>query len=52
MDAERYRPAATEIPKKFGLVAEVILGQAAADVTQVHAERDAEKAREVVRPMG
>ncbi len=47
------RAAATEMRKKFGLdAAQVILGHAAADVTQVYAERDAEKAREVVRQMG
>ena len=45
--------AATEIRKKFGLeAAQVILGHAAADITQVYAERDADKAREVVRQMG
>lgn len=45
--------AATEIRKRFGLeAAQVILGHAAADVTQVYAERDAEKAREVMRRLG
>jgi len=45
--------AATEIRRKFGLeAAQVILGHAAADITQVYAERDAEKAREVVRQIG
>ena len=45
--------AATEIRKKFGLeAAQVILGHAAADVTQVYAERDAEKARDVARKIG
>ena len=40
----------SEIRKQFGLAAaQVILGQAAADVTQVYVERDAEKAREVAR---
>lgn len=44
---------ATEIRAKFGLeAAQVILGHAAADVTQVYAERDAEKAREVARKIG
>jgi hypothetical protein len=44
---------ATEIRKQFGLeAAQVILGHAAADVTQVYAERDAEKAREVARQIG
>lgn len=43
----------TEIRKQFGLeAAQVILGHAAADVTQVYAERDAEKAREVARKIG
>lgn len=45
--------AATEIRKKFGLeAAQVILGHAAADVTQVYAERDADKARDVIRQIG
>jgi integrase len=45
--------AATRIRKEFGLeAAQVILGHAAADVTQVYAERDADKAREVVRQIG
>ena len=44
---------ATEIRKHFGLEAsQVILGHAAADVTQIYAERDAEKAREVARKIG
>ncbi len=43
----------TEVRKRFGLeAAQVILGHAAADVTQIYAERDAEKAREVVREIG
>ncbi|WP_417737272.1 tyrosine-type recombinase/integrase [Rosistilla oblonga] len=43
----------TEIRKQFGLeAAQVILGHAAADVTQIYAERDAEKAREVARKIG
>ena len=45
--------AATTIRRQFGLeAAQVILGHAAADVTQVYAERDAEKAREVARRIG
>lgn len=45
--------AATSIRKQFGLeAAQVILGHAAADVTQVYAERDADKAREVARRVG
>lgn len=44
---------ATEIRKQFGLeAAQVILGHASADVTQIYAERDAEKAREVIRQIG
>lgn len=43
----------TEIRKRFGLeAAQVILGHSAADVTQIYAERDAEKAREVARKIG
>jgi integrase len=45
--------AATKIRKEFGLeAAQVILGHTAADVTQVYAERDADKARDVVRRIG
>lgn len=44
---------ATEIRRQFGLeAAQVILGHASADVTQIYAERDAEKARDVVRQIG
>ena len=44
---------ATEIRKRFGLdAAQVILGHSFADVTQIYAERDAEKAREVARAIG
>ena len=44
---------ATEIRQRFGLeAAQVILGHATADVTQIYAERDAEKAREVARTIG
>lgn len=44
---------ATEIRRRFGLeAAQVILGHAAADVTQIYAERDAEKASEVARLVG
>ncbi|WP_430454211.1 tyrosine-type recombinase/integrase [Rhodopirellula europaea] len=43
----------TEIRKRFGLeAAQVILGHAAADVTQIYAERDREKAIEVARQVG
>jgi integrase len=45
--------AATEIRAKFGLeAAQVLLGHASADVTQVYAERDAELARTVIRQIG
>lgn len=44
---------ATDIRRRFGLeAAQVILGHAAADVTQIYAERDADRAREVVRAIG
>ena len=45
--------AATDIRRQFGLeAAQVILGHAKADVTQVYAERDMELAKEVVRKIG
>ena len=45
--------AATAIRKQFGLeAAQVTLGHASADVTQVYAERDSEKAAEVMRLIG
>ncbi len=45
--------AATAIRKRYGLeAAQVVLGHAAADVTQVYAERDLEKARTVIREIG
>lgn len=45
--------AATEIRRQFGLeAAQVTLGHARADVTQVYAERDLELAREVARKIG
>lgn len=57
--AQRWAPnqirhtRGTEVRKKHGLeAAQVILGHAAADVTQIYAERDAEKAREVARLSG
>lgn len=44
---------ATEIRKRFGLeAAQVILGHASADVTQVYAERDAELARRIMGEAG
>lgn len=44
---------ATKIRRAFGLeAAQVILGHSKADVTQVYAERDAERAKEVVRRIG
>jgi len=45
--------AATEIRKRFGLeAAQVTLGHAAADVTQVYAERDLAKASSVMQEIG
>ena len=45
--------AATEIRQKYGLeAAQVILGHASADVTQVYAERDTALAMEVSRKIG
>lgn len=45
--------AATEIRKRFGLeAAQVTLGHAGADVTQVYAERDLEKAAAVMAQVG
>ena len=45
--------AGTEIRKRFGLeAAQVTLGHATADITQVYAERDAELVREVARKIG
>jgi site-specific recombinase XerD len=45
--------AATEIRSKFGLeVAQILLGHAKADVTQIYAERDLAKAVAVVREVG
>jgi integrase len=58
-EAHRWHPnqlrhtAATEIRARFGLeAAQAVLGHARADVTQVYAERDLEKAREVMREVG
>jgi integrase len=45
--------AATEIRQRYGLeAAQVTLGHAAADVTQIYAERDLQKAIEVMREVG
>jgi integrase len=45
--------AATEIRKKFGLeAAQVVLGHAAADITQVYAERDATLAIQIAKEIG
>jgi len=45
--------AATTIRKQFGLeAAQVILGHSGADVTQIYAEKDADKAIEVARRIG
>jgi integrase len=56
---ERWSPnrlrhsAGTEIRKQYGLeAAQVTLGHASADITQVYAERDAALAREVMRKIG
>jgi integrase len=44
---------ATYVRKKFGLeAAQVLLGHASADVTQVYAERDEALAAKVVRKVG
>jgi integrase len=58
-EAHRWHPnqlrhsAATIIRAEFGLeAAQVVLGHSRADVTQVYAERDLEKAREVMREVG
>jgi integrase len=45
--------AATEIRKKFGLeAAQVVLGHATADITQVYAERNLALAAQVIRQIG
>lgn len=45
--------AATEVRKRFGVeAAQVILGHAKADVTQIYAERDLQKAADVMREVG
>lgn len=45
--------AATEIRRRFGLeAAQVSLGHAKADITQVYAERDIELARKVAMAVG
>ena len=45
--------AGTEIRKRYGLeAAQVILGHASADVTQVYAERDLAKAVDIMREVG
>lgn len=45
--------AATLIRKEFGLeAAQVVLGHSTADVTQIYAERDEEKAADVMRKLG
>ena len=56
---ERWSPnqlrhtAGTEIRAKFGLeAAQVVLGHAAADVTQIYAERDLALATQVAREVG
>ena len=56
---ERWGPnrlrhsCATEVRRKFGLeAAQIVLGHATADVTQVYAERDAVLAKDVMRKIG
>lgn len=56
---ERWAPnrlrhnAATEIRSKYGLEgAQVVLGHASADVSQIYAERDYEKASQIARQIG
>ncbi len=45
--------AATEIRRKFGLEGgQVVLGHAKADTTQIYAERDMQKAAEIMREIG
>ena len=45
--------AATEVRKEFGLEgAQIILGHASADVSQVYAERDIAKGLEIARKIG
>jgi integrase len=45
--------AATEIREKFGLeAAQVVLGHASADITQVYAERNQKLAAEVIKQIG
>jgi site-specific recombinase XerC len=57
--ANRWAPnqlrhaAATEVRAKFGLEgSQVTLGHASADVTQIYAERDLQKAVEIARKVG
>jgi integrase len=57
--AHRWHPhqlrhnAATVLRKEYGIeVAKIILGHATLSATQVYAERDLEKAREVVSKIG
>ena len=45
--------AATEIRKLYGIEgSQVVLGHAKADVTQIYAERDHDKAAEIMRQVG
>ena len=45
--------AATELRKQFGLeAAQIVLGHSRADVTQIYAERDEERARQAMRHLG
>jgi integrase len=45
--------AATEVRKRYGLeAAQIVLGHAAADVTQVYAERDLVRGADIMRQIG
>ena len=45
--------AATEIRRRYGLEgAQVTLGHASADVSQIYAERDLSKAEQIMREVG
>lgn len=45
--------AATEVRKRYGLeAAQIVLGHAAADVTQVYAERDLHRGADIMRQIG
>jgi site-specific recombinase XerC len=59
MRIEKWSPnrlrhaVATEIRRQFGVeAAQVVLGHSRADVTQVYAERDWQKAQDVMKAIG